>query len=102
MTYRKGGVKYDNCTRWPGSARSRFGEKTSSSSFCGGPTRAAPSMGFIDAVASPLPVPSRRHRMKFPVIRTDEHGETHFAVCDIPDRDVPFGPPPNPTGKMTD
>jgi quercetin dioxygenase-like cupin family protein len=40
--------------------------------------------------------------MKFPMIRTDEHGETHFAVRDILDRDVPFGPPPNPTGKMTD
>jgi len=40
--------------------------------------------------------------MKFPVIRTDEHGETHFAVRDIPDREVPFGPPPNPTGMMTD
>jgi len=40
--------------------------------------------------------------MKFPVIFTDEHGETHVASRDIPDRDVPFGPPPNPTGKMTD
>jgi quercetin dioxygenase-like cupin family protein len=40
--------------------------------------------------------------MKFPVIRADDHGETHFAVCEIPDRDVPFGPPPNPTGKMTE
>lgn len=40
--------------------------------------------------------------MKFFVIRTDEHGETHFATRDIPDRIVPFGPPPNPTGKMTD
>ena len=39
--------------------------------------------------------------MKFPVIRTDERREPHFAVRDIPDREVPFGPPPNPTGRMT-
>ena len=40
--------------------------------------------------------------MKFPMIHTDAQGETHFGVRDIPDREVPFGPPPNPTGQMTD
>ena len=40
--------------------------------------------------------------MKFPVIRTDEHGETHFGVQDIPDRELAVGPPPNPTGQMSD
>jgi quercetin dioxygenase-like cupin family protein len=40
--------------------------------------------------------------MQFPVIQADERGETHFGVKDIPDREVPFGPPPNPTGKQTD
>lgn len=40
--------------------------------------------------------------MKFPAIRTDEHGETHFSIRNVPDREVPFGPPPNPTGKMAD
>ena len=37
--------------------------------------------------------------MKFPTIQADEEGETHFGVRDIPDREVPFGPPPNPTGR---
>lgn len=40
--------------------------------------------------------------MKFPMIHADEQGETHFGVQEIPDRQVPFGPPPNPTGRMTD
>ena len=40
--------------------------------------------------------------MKFPRIHTDAQGETHFGVRDIPDREVPFGPPPNPSGQMTD
>jgi len=40
--------------------------------------------------------------MKFPMIQADEHGETHFGVTDIPEREVPFGPPPNPTGMMSD
>jgi len=40
--------------------------------------------------------------MKFPAIRTDEYGETHFSVREIPDREVPFGPPPNLAGKMAD
>jgi quercetin dioxygenase-like cupin family protein len=40
--------------------------------------------------------------MNFSAILADENGETHFADHNVPDRDVPFGPPPNPTGKMTD
>jgi hypothetical protein len=40
--------------------------------------------------------------MNFPMIYADEQGETHFGVQDLPDREVPFGPPPNPTGQMTD
>jgi quercetin dioxygenase-like cupin family protein len=40
--------------------------------------------------------------MQFPMIHTDEQGETHFGVRDVPDREVPFGPPPNPIGQMTD
>ncbi|MFZ0709566.1 MAG: hypothetical protein WAM53_05960 [Terrimicrobiaceae bacterium] len=40
--------------------------------------------------------------MKFPNIYADEKGDTHFGVEDLPDREVPFGPPPNPTGQMTD
>ena len=40
--------------------------------------------------------------MKFPMTHTDGQGETHFDVRDIPDREAPFGPPPNPTGRMTD
>jgi quercetin dioxygenase-like cupin family protein len=40
--------------------------------------------------------------MKFPMIHADEQGETHFGVQDVPEREVPFGPPPNPTGKMSD
>jgi len=40
--------------------------------------------------------------MKLLAILTDEHGETHFADRDMPDCEVPFGPPPNPSGKMTD
>ncbi len=40
--------------------------------------------------------------MKFPMIHADEQGETHFGVQDLPDREVPFGPPPNPKGQMTD
>jgi quercetin dioxygenase-like cupin family protein len=40
--------------------------------------------------------------MKFPMIYADELGETHFGVQGLPDREVPFGPPPNPTGQMTD
>jgi quercetin dioxygenase-like cupin family protein len=40
--------------------------------------------------------------MKFTTIQADGQGETHFGVRDIPDREVPFGPPPNRTGRMTD
>jgi len=40
--------------------------------------------------------------MKFPMIHADEHGETHFGVEDVAEREVPFGPPPNPTGLMSD
>jgi quercetin dioxygenase-like cupin family protein len=40
--------------------------------------------------------------MKFPMIHADERGETHFGVQDVPEREVPFGPPPNPTGQMSD
>jgi quercetin dioxygenase-like cupin family protein len=40
--------------------------------------------------------------MKFPMIHADERGETHFGVHDIPHREVAMGPPPNPTGQMSD
>jgi quercetin dioxygenase-like cupin family protein len=40
--------------------------------------------------------------MKFPMINADERGETHFDTQELPDREVPLGPPPNPAGKMTD
>ena len=40
--------------------------------------------------------------MKFPMIRADERGETHFDIKDIQDRELAVGPPPNPTGQMSD
>jgi hypothetical protein len=40
--------------------------------------------------------------MKFPMIHADEHGETHFGVQELPDREVAMGPPPNPPGQMSD
>lgn len=40
--------------------------------------------------------------MIFPMIYADEQGETHFGEQEIPDREVPFGPPPNPKGQMAD
>jgi quercetin dioxygenase-like cupin family protein len=40
--------------------------------------------------------------MKFPMICADERGETHFGVQEILDREVAIGPPPNPTGQMSD
>jgi len=40
--------------------------------------------------------------MKFPMIHADQHGETHFGIEDVGSREVPFGPPPNPTGLMSD
>jgi hypothetical protein len=36
--------------------------------------------------------------MKFPRIYADEQGETHIGVCDRPEHDAPFGPPPTPWG----
>jgi quercetin dioxygenase-like cupin family protein len=39
--------------------------------------------------------------MKFPMIHTDEQGETHFGVKDIQDREFAVGPPPNPLGQMS-
>ena len=40
--------------------------------------------------------------MKFAMIHADERGETHFGVQDIPERELAVGPPPNPTGQMSD
>ena len=40
--------------------------------------------------------------MKFPMIHTDEQGETHFGVKEIQDREFAVGPPPNPMGQMSD
>jgi hypothetical protein len=40
--------------------------------------------------------------MKFPRIYSDEQGETHIGVCDRPEHEAPFGPPPTPMGLMTD
>lgn len=40
--------------------------------------------------------------MKFPRIYTDEQGETHIGVRDLPEHEAPLGPPPNPVGRMTD
>ncbi len=40
--------------------------------------------------------------MDVPMIQADEAGETSFGVRAVPGREVPFGPPPNPTGLMTD
>ncbi len=40
--------------------------------------------------------------MNFPRIHADEQGETHFGVQEIPDVEVPFGPPPNPKGAKAD
>ncbi len=40
--------------------------------------------------------------MKFPMIHADQQGETHFGIDDVAAREVPFGPPPNPTGLMSD
>jgi quercetin dioxygenase-like cupin family protein len=39
--------------------------------------------------------------MKFPLIHTDEQGETHFGFKDIQDREFAVGPPPNPMGQMS-
>ncbi len=40
--------------------------------------------------------------MNFPRIHADAQGETHFGVQEIPDVEVPFGPPPNPVGAKAD
>ena len=40
--------------------------------------------------------------MTFHTIHTDERGETHFGVEDVPERELALGPPPNPTGRMSD
>ena len=40
--------------------------------------------------------------MKFHRIHSDDQGETHFGVQEIPDLEVPFGPPPNPKGAKAD
>lgn len=40
--------------------------------------------------------------MKFPRIYSDEQGETHIGVRELSERDAPFGPPPNPVGRMTE
>jgi quercetin dioxygenase-like cupin family protein len=40
--------------------------------------------------------------MKFPMIHADERGETRFGVQDIPEHEFAMGPPPNPTGRMSD
>jgi hypothetical protein len=40
--------------------------------------------------------------MKFPRIYSDEQGETHIGVRELPERDAPFGPPPTPVGRMTE
>ena len=40
--------------------------------------------------------------MKFPRIYTDEQGETHIGVRDVPAHEARVGPPPNPVGRMTE
>jgi hypothetical protein len=40
--------------------------------------------------------------MKFPRIYSDEEGETHIGVRELPEGDAPFGPPPTPVGRMTE
>jgi quercetin dioxygenase-like cupin family protein len=40
--------------------------------------------------------------MKFASIFADEQGETHFRQTDLPERELAVGPPPNPTGQMSD
>jgi quercetin dioxygenase-like cupin family protein len=40
--------------------------------------------------------------MKFPRIYTDEQGETHIGVLDVPEHAARVGPPPNPMGQMTE
>jgi quercetin dioxygenase-like cupin family protein len=40
--------------------------------------------------------------MKIPRIYTDEQGETHIGVRDLPEHEARVGPPPNPMGRMTE
>ena len=40
--------------------------------------------------------------MKYPMIQTDENGETMFGAHDLPDQEAAFGPPPTPIGLKTD
>jgi len=40
--------------------------------------------------------------MKFPRICTDEQGEAHIGVLDIPEYEARVGPPPNPVGQMSE
>ena len=40
--------------------------------------------------------------MKFPMIHADDQGETHFGVQDVPTCELAVGPPPNPTGQLSD
>jgi quercetin dioxygenase-like cupin family protein len=40
--------------------------------------------------------------MNFPRIHADGQGESHFGVQEVPDLEVPFGPPPNPMGAKAD
>jgi quercetin dioxygenase-like cupin family protein len=40
--------------------------------------------------------------MKFTMIEADEQGETHFGIQEMPERELALGPPPNPTGQMSD
>lgn len=40
--------------------------------------------------------------MKVPRVYTDEQGETHIELRDIPQHEASLGPPPNPVGQMTE
>ncbi len=40
--------------------------------------------------------------MKFPLIYTDEQGETHIGFRDLPEHEARVGPPPNPVGCLTE
>ena len=40
--------------------------------------------------------------MKFTSIQADTEGESHFEIFEIPDQQIPFGPPPNPPGTRAD
>jgi quercetin dioxygenase-like cupin family protein len=40
--------------------------------------------------------------MRFPRIHADDQGETHLGIQEVADKEVPFGPPPNPTGLKID